>query len=104
VHYSQREGEADKTDERSIPPHGRLDLGIHEKAARDTYGLVQVTTSSPGTLASHVVRTHTSSSHAGFIPIAIRNSVFSGSRLGSYLEVVIEPTHSNTEVLRGLAD
>ena len=37
------------------------------------------------------------------IPIAIRNFVFSGSRLGSYLEVAIEPTHSNTEVLRGLA-
>jgi len=39
----------------------------------------------------------------GYIPIAIRNFVFSGSRLGSYLEVAIEPTHSNTEVLRGLA-
>jgi len=37
------------------------------------------------------------------IPIAIRNFVFSGSRLGSYLEVAIEPTHSNTGVLRGLA-
>ena|GEM_PF-5109521 len=39
----------------------------------------------------------------GSIPITIRNFVFSGSRLGSYLEVAIEPTRSNTEVLRGLA-
>ena len=33
----------------------------------------------------------------GLIPIAIRNFVFSGSRLGSYLELAIEPTHSNTQ-------
>ena len=66
VHYSQREGAADKTDERSIPPHGRLDLGIHEKVVRDTYGVVKVTTSSPGNLAAHVVRTRNSSSRTGF--------------------------------------
>gem|GEM_PF-6187039 len=66
VHYSQREGAADKTEERSIQPHGRLDLGIHEKATRDTYGVVEVTTSSPGTLAAHVVRTRSSSVRTGF--------------------------------------
>jgi len=65
VHYSQR-GESPKTDERRIPPHGRLDLGIHEKAARDTYGVVEVITSSPGTLAAHVVRTRDSSTGRSF--------------------------------------
>ena len=49
---------------RTLPPRTRLDLGIHERATRDTYGLVTLTTPTPGTLAAQVVRTRDASAYS----------------------------------------
>jgi len=65
VRYLRARGSSEQ-DQYNIPPRGRLDLGIHERAMRNTYGLVEVTTSSPGVIAAQVVRTRSSSSNTGF--------------------------------------